>query len=70
MGIASVYVRGKVGKSDRRTNIEASEPGVSAFRLVVVRCHCREGAACFINFRHSMVFILSLRVLKVDMSSF
>lgn len=40
------------GRCFRLTNIEASELGVGAFGLVVMRRHWWKRAACFIDFCH------------------
>lgn len=65
MRILSVGFPRKVGRHGLFTNIESSELVVGAVGPVVMRCHCWEGAACFIDFGHCVCVILSLCVLKV-----
>lgn len=53
--MASVGKTRKVGRWNGLTDIKASELGVGAFGLVVVRCHCWERAACFVDFGHWII---------------
>lgn len=70
MRILSARFSRKVGRHCLVTNIESSELVVGAVKLVVVRCHCWEGAACFIDFGHCVCVILSLCALKVGVYVF
>ena len=65
MRLLSVGFSRKVGRLGLFTNIESSELVVGAVGLVFMRCHCWEGAACFIDFGHCAYVILRSCVLKV-----
>lgn len=52
------------------TDIETCELSVGAIGLVVMRCNCWEGAACFVNFRHCVYFELSSGVFCKGLDGF